>query len=170
METNDPCMMELKTAATCICPSFYDIGFGHPEEMNAPLPGRHRETGLFRSRRLRQRIDHINPFNPHRVFDPSHPPETNMRLIHLVPLLPLALAAPTKVSIPELSPSEWGLTLSGFVDDFRSLSSWSWAKAEQVVEANTAPDSSLTIYQQLKADPNSFSKLVKVLEVSDAFR
>ena len=96
-----------------------------------------------------------------------------MRLIHLVPLIPLALAAPAKVSIPELSPSEWGSTLSGFVDDFRSLSSWSWNKAEQVVEEmsvapDMAPDSSMTIYQQLRADPNSFSKLVKVLEVSSS--
>lgn len=97
-----------------------------------------------------------------------------MRLIHLAALLPLAIAAPTKQeqSIPELSTSEWSSIQSSFVDGVRSLSSWSWSAAQEVVAEfdqdlkhgeETGEDR--TIWQQLKADPHSFSKIVKLIEV-----
>ncbi|KAK8845448.1 hypothetical protein IAR55_006161 [Kwoniella newhampshirensis] len=87
-------------------------------------------------------------------------------------LLPLALAAPTKQSssTPELSVSQWSQVQSGFVDGVRSLSSWSWSKAEEMfeeiesLEKTTKDESELTIWQQLQADTNSFSKLVKIIE------
>ncbi|WRT63681.1 uncharacterized protein IL334_000604 [Kwoniella shivajii] len=98
-----------------------------------------------------------------------------MRFSPLI-LLPLVTAAPAaKKSIPELSVKQWDAIQSGFTDGLRSLSSWSWNKAEDVmdeleaiagVDANNNDDdkSSLTIWQALKADTNSFSKLVKIIE------
>lgn len=93
-----------------------------------------------------------------------------MRLIQLAALLPLAIGAPTKQdSIPELSISEWSPIQSSFVDSVRSLSSWSWSAAQEVVnefdnvKSETGEDR--TIWQQLKADPQSFSKIVKLIEV-----
>lgn len=90
-----------------------------------------------------------------------------MRVLNLLPLLPFALAAPTKPTIPELSVSEWHSIQSGFEDGLRSLGTWSWNKAEEILDqaVSVAPDAGLTIWGQLKADPHSFSKLVKVLEV-----
>ncbi|WVQ93825.1 hypothetical protein IAU59_000903 [Kwoniella sp. CBS 9459] len=92
-------------------------------------------------------------------------------------LLPLAAAIPAQQasrSIPELSISQWNDIQSGFSDGLKSLSSWSWNKAEDVIDEleaiadasfdNTADDAELTIWQQLKADPHSFSKLVKIIE------
>lgn len=82
--------------------------------------------------------------------------------------MPLALGAPTKLSIPELSIAEWHSIQSGFENGLRSLSSWSWVKAEEIVDEISSEldrDERLTIWGQLKADPNSFSKLVKILEV-----
>ena len=97
-----------------------------------------------------------------------------MRVLNLLPLLPFALAAPTKQTIPELSVSDWHSIQSGFQDGLRSLSSWSVSKAEEMIdrfeEVEAAKDDSLTIWGQLKADPNSFSKLVKVIEVSRSDR
>ncbi|OCF39311.1 hypothetical protein I317_06893 [Kwoniella heveanensis CBS 569] len=92
-------------------------------------------------------------------------------------LLPLAAAIPAQhaaKSIPELSISQWNDIQSGFTDGLRSLSSWSWNKAEDVIDEleaiagasyeDQADESELTIWQQLKADPHSFSKLVKIIE------
>jgi hypothetical protein len=85
-------------------------------------------------------------------------------------LLPLAIAAPTTQSIPELSTSEWSSIQSSFVDGVRSLSSWSWSAAQDVVaeldaELKGEQGEERTIWQQLKADPHSFSKIVKLIEV-----
>ncbi|OCF59699.1 hypothetical protein L486_02371 [Kwoniella mangroviensis CBS 10435] len=101
-----------------------------------------------------------------------------MRFSPLI-LLPLVTALPAKQqssSIPELSVNQWNNIQSGFTDGLRSLSSWSWSKAEDVIDeleaiSGIATDSkddddksSLTIWQALKADPHSFSKLVKIIE------
>jgi hypothetical protein len=102
-----------------------------------------------------------------------------MKYLNLITLLPLALAAPAPApgptaeqSIPELSLSQWSSIQSSFVDGVRSLGSWSWSTAQEVVQDL---DSELhhggetgeerTIWQQLKADPHSFSKLTKLIEV-----
>ncbi|WWC58086.1 uncharacterized protein I303_100621 [Kwoniella dejecticola CBS 10117] len=89
-------------------------------------------------------------------------------------LLPLATALPAKPSIPELTVNQWNSIQSGFTDNLRSLSSWSWNKAEDVIDELEAiagvnsesnnDNSDLTIWQALKADPHSFSKLVKIIE------
>lgn len=97
-----------------------------------------------------------------------------MKYLQLITLLPLALAAPAPVpeSIPELSLSQWSSIQSTFVDSVRSLGSWSWSTAQDVVQeleselshgGETGEDR--TIWQQLKADPHSFSKLTKLIEV-----
>lgn len=93
-----------------------------------------------------------------------------MRFLHLAALLPLAIGAPTKDTTPELSVSEWSSIQSGFIDNVRSLGSWSWSAAQDVVEefenvndGQTGEDR--TIWQQLLADPHSFSKIVKLIEV-----
>jgi hypothetical protein len=95
-----------------------------------------------------------------------------MKLLHLAALLPLAIGAPaTKQdaqSIPELSASQWSSIQSGFVDNVRSLGSWSWSAAQEVVhelENGGETGEERTIWQQLKADPHSFSKIVKLIEV-----
>lgn len=92
-----------------------------------------------------------------------------MRLIQLAALLPLAIAAPTKQSIPELSTSDWTSIQSSFVEGARSLSSWSWSAAKDVVneleEFKGEQGEERTIWQQLLADPHSFSKIVKLIEV-----
>jgi hypothetical protein len=95
-----------------------------------------------------------------------------MKLLHLAALLPLAIGAPaTKQdaqSIPELSASQWSSIQSGFVDSVRSLGSWSWSAAQEVVyelENGGETGEERTIWQQLKADPHSFSKIVKLIEV-----
>lgn len=94
-------------------------------------------------------------------------------------LLPLALCAPTNPSrsLPELSVSQWSAIQSGVFHRISSLTSWSWSKAEEVVHDIEADlgipttlnrdgnDESKTIWEQLKDDPNSFSRLVKILEV-----
>ena len=87
-----------------------------------------------------------------------------MRVLNLLPLLPFAFAAPAKPSIPELSVSEWHSIQSSFESGIR----WSLSKAEEIIGIDTTiePDPERTIWGQLKADPNSFSKLVKILEVS----
>jgi hypothetical protein len=93
-----------------------------------------------------------------------------MLLTALLPLLPLALAVPTT---PELSVSQWKDVQSNFLDSVRSygLGSWSWNKAEEVMgeldikNPFAGDESELTLWQQLKADPHSFSKLVKLIEV-----
>ncbi|GFZ50740.1 hypothetical protein JCM24511_08498 [Saitozyma sp. JCM 24511] len=93
-------------------------------------------------------------------------------------LLPLALCAPTNPSrsLPELSVSQWSAIQSGVFHRISSLTSWSWSKAEEVVHDIEADlgipttlnrdgnDESKTIWEQLKDDPNSFSRLVKILE------
>ncbi|WWC85777.1 uncharacterized protein L201_000643 [Kwoniella dendrophila CBS 6074] len=94
-------------------------------------------------------------------------------------LLPLVTALPSvnnkqSNDIPELSVNQWNSIQNGFTDGLRSLSSWSWSKAEDVMDefeaiagVNGSGDddkSSLTIWQALKADPHSFSKLVKIIE------
>ena len=93
-----------------------------------------------------------------------------MRVVNLLSLIPLALAAPTKqAAIPELSVSEWHSIQSGFENGLSSLSSWSWSKAQEMVSVasdDDGHDDELTIWGQLKADPHSFSKLVKIIEVS----
>ena len=95
-----------------------------------------------------------------------------MRLIHLAALLPLAIAAPTQQSIPELTTSEWSSIQSSFVEGARSLSSWSWSAAQDVVaefdELKGEQGEDRTIWQQLLADPHSFSKIVKLIEVGDS--
>jgi hypothetical protein len=101
-----------------------------------------------------------------------------MRLIHLAALLPLAIAAPAKQqqqqesqSIPELSVSEWSSIQSTFVDGVRSLGAWSWSTAQDVIQEfdeiknGGEEGEDRTIWQQLKADPHSFSKIVKLIEV-----
>jgi len=89
-------------------------------------------------------------------------------LIHLAALLPLAIAAPTQQSIPELTTSEWSSIQSSFVEGARSLSSWSWSAAQDVVaefdELKGEQGEDRTIWQQLLADPHSFSKIVKLIE------
>lgn len=101
-----------------------------------------------------------------------------MKYLQILSLLPLAIAAPASVpaaeaeSIPELSVSQWSSIQSTFVDGARSLGSWSWSTAQEVVEeleeslqhgGETGEDR--TIWQQLKADPHSFSKITKLIEV-----
>ena len=95
---------------------------------------------------------------------------SKMRFLHLAALLPLAIGAPTKDTTPELSVSEWSSIQSGFIDNVRSLGSWSWSAAQDVIEefenvndGETGEDR--TIWQQLLADPHSFSKIVKLIEV-----
>lgn len=95
-----------------------------------------------------------------------------MKLLHLAALLPFAIAAPaTKQdaqSIPELSASQWSSIQSGFVANVRSLGSWSWSAAQELVqelENGGETGEERTIWQQLKADPHSFSKIVKLIEV-----
>lgn len=103
-----------------------------------------------------------------------------MKLLSLLPLLPLALSAPTSgpaSAIPEMTVSQWSGIQSSFVDGVRSLGSWSWSTAGEIISelegngngdsAKTTDDSQETIWQQLKADPHSFSKLVKIIEVSE---
>lgn len=97
--------------------------------------------------------------------------------LKLLSLLPLAIAAPhphpaAAESIPELSVSQWSSIQSTFVDGVRSLGSWSWSAAQDVVqeleesfEAAQEDGEERTIWQQLKADPHSFSKLTKLIEV-----
>lgn len=110
-----------------------------------------------------------------------------MKYLQLLTLLPLALAAPApgpvveqSQSIPELSLSQWSSIQSTFVDSVRSLGSWSWSTAQEVVQELESNFENLeselhhggetgeerTIWQQLKADPHSFSKLTKLIEVS----
>lgn len=97
-----------------------------------------------------------------------------MRVLNLLPILPLAFGAPAKPSIPELTVSEWHSIQSGFEDGLR----WSLTKAEEIIgikdevkkENSLAADPDITIWEQLKADPNSFSKLVKILEVGSIDR
>ncbi|WVQ80369.1 hypothetical protein IAT38_002474 [Cryptococcus sp. DSM 104549] len=102
-----------------------------------------------------------------------------MRLT-LLSLLPLALAAPAihdvqnNDNIPELTASQWGSIQKSFGDSVRGLSAWSWNKAEEVLEEletfagegvrTEGDEEELTIWQRLKADPHSFSKLVKIIE------
>lgn len=105
-----------------------------------------------------------------------------MKLLQLASLLPLALAAPAPApaakgeSIPELSASQWSSIQSTFIDGARSLGSWSWSAAQDVVaeleelEHGGEQGEDRTIWQQLKADPHSFSKIVKLIEVSRRFR
>ena len=93
-----------------------------------------------------------------------------MRFLALGALLPFALAAPAPKSIPELSVSQWTQVQSSFVDGLRSLSQWSWAAAEELIDEVEAArtdgdDTQKTIWQQLKEDPNSFSKLVRIINV-----
>lgn len=93
-----------------------------------------------------------------------------MKLLQLAALLPFAVAAPAakQESVPELSASQWSSIQSGFVDNVRSLGSWSWSAAQEVVNELSNGDETgedRTIWQQLKADPHSFSKIVKLIEV-----
>jgi len=84
-----------------------------------------------------------------------------MLLTHILPLLPFALAAPTK---SELTVSQWTAIQSGF----EKLTDWSFSTAQDVVhelsEIGTNGNEELTIWQQLKADPHSFSRLTKLIE------
>ena len=98
-----------------------------------------------------------------------------MRVLALSALLPLALAVPTSPllvednqPIAELSTRQWGWIQSTFTDHLGKLPSWTWLKAQDIVaDVHTQADSDKTIWQQLKDDPNSFSKLVKIIEVGD---
>jgi len=86
-----------------------------------------------------------------------------MLFSYLLPLLPVVLGAPTK---SDLTTSQWQSIQSGF----EKLTDWSFTTAQDVVEAleekvGTKGDEALTIWQQLKADPHSFSRLTKLLEV-----
>ena len=80
-------------------------------------------------------------------------------------LLPLANSAPTQPT-EELSVSQWTWVQSALSGDVDKLSSWTWRQAAEIVESIEEDKSEQTIWQQLKADPHSFSKLVKVIEVS----
>lgn len=95
-----------------------------------------------------------------------------MRLAPLLAILPAVLAAPAKHHAPELSVSQWQSVQAGFFDGVRSLSSWSWGKADQLVQdyeelidAQQGGDKASTVWQQLK-NAGDFTRLVKVLEVS----
>lgn len=104
-----------------------------------------------------------------------------MRLIHLLPLVPLVAAAPSRPigdTVPELAVEEWASVQSGFfgsIAKWNKVADWTWGKAEQVIdnleqeyegEGYGDGEEELTIWQQLNADPNSFSKLVKIIKVS----
>jgi hypothetical protein len=104
-----------------------------------------------------------------------------MRLLHLLSIVPVVLARPAKPSqqnLPELSVEEWASIQSGLFDGVRSLTSWSWEHAEHIVDEwvddnekcaqapAPADESDQTIWAQLKADPDNFSRLVKIIEVS----
>jgi len=93
-----------------------------------------------------------------------------MRGLHLLPLLPAVLAAPAQHAVPELSLKHWSSIQSGFVDRLRSLSSWSWGKAEEAVEDLSGlgiDKTGQTIWQQLKADNNTFSRLIRLVEFEE---
>ncbi|ORY25187.1 FAS1 domain-containing protein [Naematelia encephala] len=88
--------------------------------------------------------------------------------LSLLPLLPIVLAAPTtKQQAPELelSLSQWAKVQSGFFEGLRSLSTWSWEQAEELLESvdDNYDEQDQTIWKQLQADTNSFSRLVKII-------
>ncbi|TYJ51766.1 hypothetical protein B9479_007638 [Cryptococcus floricola] len=87
-------------------------------------------------------------------------------MVHLAALLflPLALAAPAQ-DIPELSLNQWKGIQNGLTNRISGLGSWSWNKAEEALSDLGGQDKTeLTIWQNLKEDPHSFSKLVKIIE------
>jgi len=105
-----------------------------------------------------------------------------MRLIHLLPLVPLVAAAPSRPigdTVPELAVEEWASVQSGFfgsIAKWNKVADWTWGKAEQVIdnleqeyegEGYGDGEEELTIWQQLNADPNSFSKLVKIIKFEE---
>lgn len=92
-----------------------------------------------------------------------------MKLLALLPLLSVVLAAPTR----ELTSNQWNEIQSGFFENVKSLSTWTWGKAEQAVEEMMMPittsddDEDRSVWEILKGDPHSFSRLVKIIEVSN---
>ena len=96
-----------------------------------------------------------------------------MRVLLALAAIPLALSAPPHAHLPELSVPQWTSIQASFVDGVRGLADWSFSKAADVVEElenaleeKVQDDSELTIWQQLKQDEHSFSRLVKIIEVS----
>lgn len=101
-------------------------------------------------------------------------------LHNLFLLLPIVAALPARPQLPELSVSQWSNIQSGFISSAKDLSEWSFAKAHDVihsaqdqldaiaseVRANDGDETQETIWKKLKDDPNSFSKLTHVIEVS----
>lgn len=98
-------------------------------------------------------------------------------MVHLSTLflLPLAFAAPAPKAakdIPELSVSQWTSIQESFGHNIGDFAAWSWNKAENIVgdfgpHKDAGDDKTeLTIWQRLKEDPHSFSRLVKIIEVS----
>ncbi|KJE05777.1 hypothetical protein I311_00503 [Cryptococcus gattii NT-10] len=96
-------------------------------------------------------------------------------MVHLSTLflLPLAFAAPAKKAardIPELSVAQWASIQESLGDKIGDFAAWSWNKAENIVEDFGGPKDAgddkteLTIWQRLKEDPHSFSRLTKIIE------
>ncbi|WVO18468.1 hypothetical protein L204_106185 [Cryptococcus depauperatus] len=90
-------------------------------------------------------------------------------------LLPLALGAPAHRENDKVPGIFSSLDFqTAFGENIRHLSSWSWNKAGQVIDELEAygglktmgeeDDTGKTIWQRLNDDPNSFSKLVKIME------
>lgn len=98
----------------------------------------------------------------------------------LLLLLPLVSALPARPHLPELSVSQWSQIQSGFIGGAKDLSEWSFNKAHDVIHSaqdevdsivadlntNGGDETQDTIWKRLKDDPNSFSKLTKLIEVS----
>jgi hypothetical protein len=98
----------------------------------------------------------------------------------LLLLLPFVAALPARPAVPELSVSQWANIQSGFMNGAKDLSEWSFSKAQDVIhsaqhevdaivadaQVNSGDETQETIWKKLKDDPNSFSKLVHVIEVS----
>ena len=102
-----------------------------------------------------------------------------MRLIHLLPVLSTVFALPTSSNDPSTTDStisDWDVgqwtSVHGLWTGAERLSGWSWMKAEKMLGWNTEQElagggeEDLTIWERLKQDPHSFSRLVKVIEVS----
>lgn len=109
-----------------------------------------------------------------------------MRALFL--LAPLVAAFPTHHkdandanSIPELNVAQWAEVQSGF-GGLREAGEWAWSKAHELVgdapeyldrivnDNNDGDETQETIWQRLKADPHSFSRLTGLIEVSCSFR
>ena len=86
------------------------------------------------------------------------------------PTAPKAEADVEERSIPELSITDWAHVQSGF--GIKDASDWAWQQAQELMHGdkienkNDGDETQETIWQRLKADEHSFSRLTGLIEVS----